>query len=114
MLGRGGRDKLDALTEALSGIEIQLRTQPSLSDAFDRERLRLRSEVEEAAASLTAVRQEISLLEQRSEQVRAATFRQDRVERFIGRLEQALQSFDHSEEGSELAEEVAQLRAKIE
>jgi hypothetical protein len=109
-----GRDRLDALTEALAGIDIQLRTQPSLSDAFDRERLRLRSELEAATARLAAVRQEIILLERRSEQVRATTYRQDRVERFIGRLEQALQSFDHSEEGSELAEEVAQLRAKIE
>lgn len=113
-LGDGGRDKLDALTEALAGIDVQLRTQPSLSDAFDKERLRLRGEVEAATAKLTAVRQEITLLEQRSAQVRASTYRQDRIERFIGRLEQALVSFDRSEEGSSLAEEVAQLKAKIE
>ena len=114
VLGEAGRDKLDALTEALAGIDVQLRTQPSMSDAFDKERLRLRGEVEEATARLTGVRQEITLLEQRSEQVRAATYRQDRIERFIGRLEQALVSFDRSEEGSTLAEEVAQLKARIE
>lgn len=113
-LGDGGRDKLDALTEALAGIDVQLRTQPSLSDAFDKERLRLRGEVEEATAKLTAVRQEIALLEQRSEQVRAATYRQDRIERFVGRLEQALVSFDRTEEGSSLTDEVAQLKARIE
>jgi hypothetical protein len=113
-LGDGGRDKLDALSEALAGIEVQLRTQPSLSDAFDKERLRLRGEVEAASARLTGVRQEIALLEQRSEQVRAATYRQDRIERFIGRLEQSLVSFDRSEEGSSATEEVAELRARIE
>jgi hypothetical protein len=113
-LSEGGRDKLDALTEALAGIDVQLRTQPSLSDAFDKERLRLRGEVETATANLTAVRQKISLLEQRSAQVREATFRQDRIERFIGRLEQALVSFDRSEEGSDLVEEVARLKARIE
>lgn len=113
-LGDGGRDKLDALTEALAGIDIQLRTQPSLSDAFDKERLRLRGEVEAATARLTAIRQEITLLEQRSEQVRATTYRQDRIERFIGRLEQALISFDRSEEGSTLVDEIAQLKARIE
>lgn len=113
-LGDGGRDKLDALTEALAGIDVQLRTQPSLSDAFDKERLRLRGEVEAATAKLTAVRQEIALLERRSEQVRAATYRQDRIERFIGRLEQAIVSFDRSEEGSSLAEEVSQLKIRIE
>lgn len=113
-LSEGGRDKLDALTEALAGIDVQLRTQPSMSDAFDKERLRLRGAVEEATAKLTAVRQEISLLEQRSAQVREATFRQDRIERFIGRLEQALVSFDRSEEGSTLDDEVAQLKERIE
>jgi hypothetical protein len=113
-LGDGGRDKLDALTEALAGIDVQLRTQPSLSDAFDKERLRLRGEVEAASARLTGVRQEIALLEQRSEQVRAATYRQDHIERFIGRLEQSLVSFDRSEEGSSVAEEVAELRTRIE
>ncbi|WP_245291687.1 DUF3732 domain-containing protein [Methylosinus sp. R-45379] len=112
-LSEGGRDKLDALTEALAGIDVQLRTQPSLSDAFDKERLRLRGEVEMATARLTAVRQEISLLEQRSAQVREATYRQDRIERFIGRLEQALASFDRSEEGSDAVEEVARLKARI-
>ncbi|SEP23989.1 DUF3732 domain-containing protein [Rhodopseudomonas pseudopalustris] len=114
VLGEGGRDKLDALTEALAGIEVQLRTQPSLSDAFDKDRLRLRGEVEAATARLAAVRQEISLLEQRSEEVREATYRQDRIERFIGRLEQALVSFDRSEEGSDLVEEVARLNTAIE
>ena len=113
-LSEGGRDKLDALTEALAGIEVQLRTHPSLSDTFDKERLRLRGEVEIATARLTAARQEIALLEHRSDQVRAATYRQDRIERFIGRLEQALASFDRSEEGSDLAEEVARLKAQVE
>lgn len=112
-LGDGGRDKLDALTEALAGIDVQLRTQPSLSDAFDKERLRLRGEVETATAKLSAVRQEIVLLEQRSAQVRAATYRQDRIERFVGRLEQALVSFDRSEEGSDLVDEVARLKTRI-
>jgi hypothetical protein len=113
-LSEAGRDKLDALTEALAGIDVQLRTQPSLSDAFDKERLRLRGDVETATARLTAVRQEISLLEQRSALVRDATYRQDRIERFIGRLEQAIVSFDRSEEGSDLVEEVARLKARIE
>jgi Protein of unknown function (DUF3732) len=113
ILGDGGRDRLDALTEALAGIDVQLRTQPSLSDTFDKERLRLRGEVEAATAQLTAIRQQIALLEQRSEQVRAATYRQDRIERFIGRLEQAIVSFDRSEEGSSPAEEVVELKARI-
>eukprot|EP00456_Euglypha_rotunda_P065746 TRINITY_DN56460_c0_g1_i4.p2 TRINITY_DN56460_c0_g1~~TRINITY_DN56460_c0_g1_i4.p2 ORF type:complete len:176 (-),score=41.32 TRINITY_DN56460_c0_g1_i4:10-537(-) len=37
-LGRGGRDKLMALREALEGAEIELRSQEPLTDGFDRER----------------------------------------------------------------------------
>lgn len=108
------RDKLDSLVRALTGIEIQLRSQPSLSDAFDKERLRLRTQVEDATRSLTAIRQEISLLEQKSEEVRTATYRQDRIERFLGRLEQALETYDKADAGSDVAEEIESLRAKIE
>jgi hypothetical protein len=74
VLGNGGRDKPDSLAQALAGIEIQLVTQPSLSDALDKERLRLRGDVEEATALLIAVRQEVGLLERKSEQVRARCF----------------------------------------
>jgi hypothetical protein len=112
-LADGGRERLDVLVNALAGAEIQLRAQPSLSDAFDKERLRLRGEVEDAAGRLMSVRQEIALLEQKSEQVRAATFRQDRIERFVRRLEQALLSLDRSEEGSELSEQVSKLKTRI-
>jgi hypothetical protein len=59
------------------------------------------------------VRQAIALLERRSEQVRQEIFRQDRVERFVGRLEQALESFDRSEEGSTLAEDINRIREQI-
>ena len=38
-------------------------------------------------------------------------FRQDAIERFVGRLEQALAAFDRSERGSALAEEVDALKA---
>jgi predicted nucleic acid-binding Zn-ribbon protein len=108
------RDRIGALANALAGIEIQLRGQPNLSDAFDRERLRLRKEVEESSDELAAIRQEIAALERRSEEVRSATFRQDRVERFIGRLEQALETLDRSEEDSTLSASVARLRDRLE
>lgn len=109
-LGGGGRDKVEALREALAGVEIQLRAQPSLSDAFDRERMRLRGEVEEGTATLSGIRQEMVLLERRSEEVRAATFRSDRIERFLGRLEQAIQVYDKTGEDATLPSEIDSLR----
>ncbi|WP_442755900.1 DUF3732 domain-containing protein [Methylocystis sp. JAN1] len=109
-----GQQKIEALAQAMAGIEIQLRTQPSLSDAFDKERLRLRVEVDEATKRLAAARQEIVLLEQKSEQVREATFRQDRIERFLGRLEQAILSLDQADDGADQSAEIERLNGLIE
>lgn len=112
-LGSVGRSKLDSLTQALAGIEIEMRSQPSLSHTFDKERLRLRAEVEDAASRLAAIRQEINLLEQKSEEVKGVLFQQDRVERFIGGLQQALVSLDRTQEGSELVYELDRLRDRV-
>lgn len=109
----GGREKLDALVQALSGVEIQIRTQPGLSDSFDKERLRLRGEVEEATRRLSAIRQETTLLEQRSEEVQAAMFRRDHMERFVGRLQQALETFEQADDGAKHGEEIEFLEGKI-
>ncbi|MER9926688.1 DUF3732 domain-containing protein [Mesorhizobium sp. M0048] len=108
-----GRTKLDTLTQALAGIEIEMRSQPSLSHTFDKERLRLRKEVEDATATLTAVRQEITLLEQKSKEVQGALFQQDRLERFVGGLQQALVSLDRTQEGSDLTIELDRLRERV-
>ncbi|MBB4231020.1 DUF3732 domain-containing protein [Rhizobium mongolense] len=104
-----GREKIDALVQALAGIEIQLRTQPSLSDTFDKERLRIRKDLDDATKALASVRQEITILERRSGEVREATYRRDRVERFLGRLEQALETFERAEDGGAQAEEIGRL-----
>ena len=109
-----GREKLEALVRALRGAEIELRSQPGLSDAFDKERLRLRAKAEEETSKLAEIRQEIILLERQSEEVRDLTYRQDRIERFAGRLEQAIIALDRSEEDAELAERVGKLKQEIE
>lgn len=109
----GGRANLNRLTEALSGIEIELRTQPVMSDTFDRERLRLRVLVEEATSTLAAIRQEIRLLERRSEEVAAAVYRSDRIERFLGRLEQALATYDSSDGSSEIKDRIGYIIDEI-
>ena len=113
VLGNGGANKLEALKRAITGIDIQLRTEPSLSDSFERERLRLRGEVADGTAQLGAIRQEMTLLERRSAEVRAEVFRSDRTERFIGGLQQALLLYDRSEIDSPLGEEIADLRERV-
>ena len=113
VLGDGGAAKLDALKRAITGIDIQLRTEPSLSDSFEKERLRLRGQVAEGTAQLGAIRQEMVLLERRSAEVRAETFRSDRIERFLGGLQQALLLYDRTEIDSPLAQEIAELKDQL-
>lgn len=108
-----GREKIDALVQALAGIEIQLRAQPTMSDTFDRERMRIRTDLDTATKELVAVRQEITMLERRSEEVTAATYSRDRVERFLGRLEQALETFERSGDGGAQAAEIERLQGLI-
>lgn len=112
-LGGGGRDKIEALREALVGVEFQLRTQPALSDAFDKERLRLREAVEEGTALLSGIRRDMALLERRSQQVRAETFRSDRIERFLGRLEQAIQLYERTGEDAKLPADIDVMKSLI-
>lgn len=112
-VGSVGRSRLDALSQALAGIEIEMRSHPSVSDTFEKERIRLRADVESALSDLTAIRQEITLLEERSKEVRGALFLQDQIERFVGGLQQALSSMDRSQEGSELADEISRLHEEV-
>jgi hypothetical protein len=113
VLTDGGRANLDRLTEALSGVEIELRSQPLLSDTFDRERLRLRALVEEATSNLALIRQQVAQLERRSEEVAASIYRSDRIERFIGRLEQALVAYDSSDGSSDLNDRLGKLTEEM-
>ena len=80
---------------------------------FEKERLRLRGDVEESVKGLTQVRQELLLLEQQNQRVRDALSQQDKIERFIGGLEQALTTIDRKDEDSPFGKEVKRLEEEI-
>ena len=112
-LGLGGRDKILALCDNLDGLEIRLRTQPAFSSTLDKEILRQRGSAEAVLVQLNELRAEIAALERGSEAARAEISRFDRLERFLGRLEQALQLYDRADQSSVPRQEVAQLQADI-
>jgi predicted DNA-binding protein YlxM (UPF0122 family) len=113
-LDQGGRDELLTLCDNLEAVEVKLRTHPTVSDTLDRETLRQRSAAEEVLTRLNEIRTEIASLERDSDAAQAAADHFDRTERFLGRLEQALQLYDRADQSSALREEIAGLRAKIE
>lgn len=112
-LGNGDRQQLSVLCEALDGLELQLRTHPSMTNTLDREMQRLRGEAEVVLAQLLEVRREIAVLERRSEVAHAEVDRFFRVERFIGRLVQALALYDRADSSDGLRAEIEDLERQV-
>ena len=112
-LTQAGRDDLDALIEAVEGLEVQLRSLPTMSDTMDKERLQLRAQVNETTDRLAQTRQEIALLERDSDTARKSAYAFDRVERFLGRLEQAIKLYDRASDNAALNQEVLDLREEL-
>lgn len=113
LVSGGGKEKLDQLTDALASIEVRLRTHPSVSDTLDREVLRLRAAAEMLLVRLNEVRREIGVLERNSQQAKQAIDRFDRMERFLGRLEQALELYDRTDQSAGLRQEIEALKVQI-
>lgn len=113
MLGDGGRDKVEQLSDALAAIEVRLRTHPSVSDTLDKEILRLRGDAEVLLARLNEIRREIGMLERNSQQAKQAIDRFDRMERFLGRLEQALLLYDRTDQSAGLRQEIDAIKSQM-
>jgi len=104
---------LDELCSALAGLEIETRTQITMSDRLEKEQLRLRKDGEDRISKLTTVRQRIKNLERRSKEAQAEAFRADSIERYLGRLEQALKLYEQAGEDAELKQEIDDLKGQI-
>lgn len=108
-----GREHLDALCEALEGLELEIQSRTTVTDKMDREQLRLRTHAEESIARLNEIRAKIGDLERRSTEARDEIYRADQIERYLGRLEQAISLYERSGEDAELTEEVNSLREQV-
>ena len=112
-LSSEGRQDIHDLCTALEGIEMRIRTHPSMSDTLDKERIRLAGRVEESIERLTQIRREIALLERESENAREYVYRSDQIDRFLGRLEQAIELYDRVDDNENLRARIDTVNAKI-
>lgn len=108
-----GADHLEQLCSALEGLELEVQSQATISDKLDKEQLRLRSLAEESISRLNGIRTQIRELERRSEEARAEIYRADQIERYLGRLEQAISLYERTGEDAELSAEIEDLTKKI-
>jgi hypothetical protein len=112
-LGPEGRGKLDKLATALEGIELQIHSHPGFAEILDREVLRLRGLTERNIEKLAEVRREINVLEGNSEEARAAAYRSDQLQRFLGRLEQAIALYDRTDTNTDLQDEIRSITSQM-
>lgn len=112
-IGHGGRTQLLTLCDSLSAVEVKIRTHPTVSDTLDRETLRQRAAAERVLGRLNEIRSEIARLERDSDAAREAADHFDRTERFLGRLEQAIQLYDRADQSSTLRDDIAALQGEI-
>jgi hypothetical protein len=103
--------ELDQLCTALARIEEEAARQPSSSETIDRELARLgetlRKKTEEIAALRARIKGRRGLDKAREE------YSIPEIERFLGRLEQALATYETVGDDSELAIEVNDLRSQV-
>lgn len=104
------REKLESLYTALQAVEETAGSFERVPAAFDRELEQVRSELNHALERLEAVGIRRSSLQRRSSEAKEAHFQSLRVSRFIGNLEQALETFARVGDGGDISDEVADLQ----
>ncbi|MGG4774552.1 DUF3732 domain-containing protein [Paenalcaligenes sp. Me52] len=113
-LNEAGRERLGQLCGALDAIEVRLRSHPGITETLGKETLRQRETTQVVLEKLHAVRQEIRALEGKSNEATEVRERGERVERFLGRLEESLRLYDAADLSSGLSREIAELQVEIE
>lgn len=105
--------KLTILAERLKEIEAEAGNDKEVPAAFDREFQRVTAEVEKATERLRSVQIRKRALSGRSDEARQQQFAVQRVERFIGNLESALDLHRRLGGDGELVEEVDRLKELV-
>ena len=103
---------LDQLCKALEAIEAETSGQPQIADTVDKELIRLREVVRQGAEKLAGIRHRMTALEA-SNPTTVSPYSTPAIDRFLGRLEQALATYERLGGDSELATDVANLRERI-
>lgn len=105
--------KLELLSNTLEGVELQLRSYPKLSDSLSKERITQNQKTEYSLKILNKIRKELILLERESTVVQEKIFTLDTVQRFLGRVDEALRVYDATDSNAELKEEIRSLKIQI-
>jgi hypothetical protein len=105
--------QLDSLINSLREIEITAGEFDNIPAAFDREFERVRSEIDNLTEKLRGIRIRRNALQQSSTKAKVSYYDSLEASRFIGGLEEALETYARIGKDSELSIEVQELSEKI-
>ena len=105
--------QLEALHNALKQVEEEAGRFDTLPAAFDREYERVRSDMRTLSEKLRGIRIRREALERRSEEAQQRQDHSLKTSRFIGNLEQSLQTYERLGKDSELSYEISELRQRV-
>lgn len=111
---KSAQQDLDLLCDALAEVEATARQMSPAPAAFDRELVQVREEVRRYTDQLQAVRLRRQRLEERSQQAGEDAWQRSAVDRFLGRVEQALTMLASPAVDDEMQENLASRRARLE
>lgn len=105
--------ELEALASALAETDATSARFKPAPDAFEREFQAVRTEIRHMTDHLDGVRKEKRALSDRSRETQQTAFKAAAIDRFLGRLEQALGTYENVSPGSDLVAEVAELKQRV-
>lgn len=105
--------ELDALCDALANVEATARRFDPVPAAFDRELAQVREQARMLSDRLRGIRSRRDAVEARSARIRDERWRRASVDRFIGRMEQALKILKAPKGDPALAAEVEELKRRL-
>jgi hypothetical protein len=106
--------ELDVLCDALANVEATARQLEPVPAVFDKELVQVRDQLRVLTDRFRAVRVRRQAVETRSARIQEERWRRAAVDRFIGRIEQALAVLKASQSDAGLATEVAELQSRLE
>lgn len=106
--------ELESLCDALANVEATARQLEPVPAAFDKELVQVREQVRRYTDNLKGVRARRKAIEDRSQRIKEERWRRASVDRFIGKMEQALKVLKAPDGDPSLAAEVAELKTRME
>ncbi|RYY02284.1 MAG: DUF3732 domain-containing protein [Gammaproteobacteria bacterium] len=106
-------NELQLLCKALSEIESRSGIAPQIADSIDSELVRLKAEVRKDMDLLAATRARIRALEEAHANVKSNSQNLSKADRFLGRIEQALETYRNIGTDTDLLNEIRRLQEKI-